>query len=131
MKCSRKAFRDIVAASRNWTDAYQQLRDKYGIKDKRDVRRRGKRLGVAPLTKKPLSAFKDIPLPAISDGCEVTGTSTLVDTEGKTKIQWVKTDKKKEDQLRLLKEFAAGLAEPVAHPTLCWPGAELVVGAGT
>ncbi len=111
MKCSRKDFREIVSSSRNWTDAHQQLRDTYGIFDKRSIRKRAKRLDVKPLTTKKLSQVKDIPLPALQDGYHVKGTSTLVGPDGETKNQWIKTDKDKEDQLRLLKEFAAGLAE--------------------
>jgi hypothetical protein len=45
-------------------------------------------------------------------GYSVRGTSTLYDENGLTKIQWVKTDRDKEDMLAALKEAVEALIEP-------------------
>jgi len=41
---------------------------------------------------------------SVQDGLDLRGTSTLYDGDGNVKIQWVKTDAKKEDQLFYFKE---------------------------
>lgn len=60
----------------------------------------------------------------IPDGYEVRGTSTLVDEEGKPKIQWIKTSKTNfdlksqvEDMVAHLADEVRGKAEPVDPPT--------------
>lgn len=47
----------------------------------------------------------------VPEGFAVKGTSTLYGDDGGVKGQWVKTDRKKEDQLQLIKRWAEWLSE--------------------
>ena len=65
-----------------------------------------------------LAAFDDPPLPAMPDGHRVRGVSTLVDADGQTKAQWIKTtavDDGRKDWLEAIREMAGDLPriEPV------------------
>jgi len=69
-----------------------------------------------------LAAFDDPPLPAISQGYRVKGVSTLVDADGETKAQWIKTtreDDGRKDWLEAIREMCAGVPpiEPIAWTT--------------
>ena len=77
----------------------------------RRVKRRAAQVGYAP----DHDMTKTCP-----EGFNVKGTSTLYDDEGNVKIQWVKTDKDREEALELLKEAVEAIIEPckdIVKPT--------------
>lgn len=62
----------------------------------------------------------------------VKGVSTLIDSDGNVKQQWVKVDKEKEDRLKMVLDAASRIAdelrgekEPVAMPTVGSPTTDL------
>jgi len=50
----------------------------------------------------------------VPPGWAIKGTSDLYGPDGERKLQWIKTDKQKEDQARQLKDFLEGLTQDVA-----------------
>ena len=71
-----------------------------------------------------LAAFDDPPLPAMPDGHRVRGVSTLVDADGQTKAQWIKTtavDDGRKDWLEAIRSL--GETMPRIEPVE-WTGAD-------
>jgi hypothetical protein len=68
----------------------------------------------------------DVHLDVQPDGHSIRGVSTLLDASGEVRGQWIKTDRTKDDLLRLFTEATelhvrrySGLAAPVDPPVMC------------
>ena len=72
-----------------------------------------------------LAAFDDPPLPAMPDGHRVRGVSTLVDADGQTKAQWIKTTANDDGRAAMIEAVKLlGAEMPKATPVDS-PGADM------
>jgi hypothetical protein len=101
---TEKEFIATVQSSKNLYAAAQKLIAKYGLSKHyyRDVKRRAKKLGINA----GIQHAHDVP-----EDFMIDKSSTLVGKDGKTKLQWLKLNRKKAEEARLIKEFALGLVK--------------------
>ncbi|MGV7235815.1 MAG: hypothetical protein ACQ9ET_06085, partial [Nitrosomonadaceae bacterium] len=110
---SEEQFIELVTSSYNFSHAHKKAMAQYGMSKHsyKHILKRAKKLGVKP----GIQHDRDIP-----DGFEIKGSSTMVRTpEGL--IQWIKTNKKQEEEIRLIREFAAGLAKSLKNKSTLIP----------